>query len=404
MKALTTVVLDTRRAKKDNTYPTKVRVTYNRKQRYYPAGIDLTPEEWNEMNSEKPRKKYKLIKELLVAEQGKAKRVIDDLKVFSFDLFEKRYYNRRAANGTLQQLYEDYIEKLTNEERISTASSYQCSLNSLKSYAPGLSFEMVNVDFLERYERWMLDKDKTATTIGIYLRPLRSIYNMAISEGLIPVELYPFGKRKYVIPSGKGVKKALNIKDVKAILDYAVPAGSSIERAKDYWLFSYLCNGINVKDMAKLKYSDIDGDFLYFTRSKTERSTKGNSKRVSVYLMPEAKEIIKRQGNRKSLDAYIFPILSKGMTAQDAYKAVQQCTQTINKYMKQIADDLDIDKKVTTYTARHTFSTVMKRSGASVEFIQEALGHTDKSTTEAYLDSFEEDTKKQFSKKLLEFG
>src|SRR5690606_34298932 len=218
----------------------------NRKQRYYPAGIDLTPEEWNEINGEKPRKKYKLIKELLAAEQGKAKQVIDDLKVFSFDLFEKRYYNRRAANGTLQQLYEDYIEKLTNEERISTASSYQCSLNSLKSFAPGLSFEMVNVDFLERYERWMLDKDKTATTIGIYLRPLRSIYNMAISEGLIPVELYPFGKRKYVIPSGKGVKKALNIKDVKAILDYAVPAGSSMERAKDYWLFSYLCNGINV--------------------------------------------------------------------------------------------------------------------------------------------------------------
>lgn len=378
-------------------------MTYNRKQRYYPTGIDLTPKEWEEVNSSRPRKQYKYIKELLVATQGKAKQIVDDLKVFTFDLFEKRYYNRKAANNSLQQLYEDYIQKLVSDGRISTAVSYEYSIKSLKEFTPGISFEMVNVDFLERYERWMLENGKTSTTIGIYLRPLRSIYNIAISEGLMPVELYPFGKRKYIIPAGKGVKKALNLADIKAIIDYKVPSGSSWERAKDYWIFSYLCNGMNVKDLAKLKYSNIDGDFLYFTRSKTERSTKGNAKQVSVYLMPEAKQILRKWGNRKSRNEYIFPILENGMSATDSYKAIQQCTKTINKYMKLIADDLGLDKKVTTYTARHTFSTVLKRSGASVEFIQEALGHTDKSTTEAYLDSFEEDTKKNFTRKLLEF-
>ncbi len=71
--------------------------------------------------------------------------------------------------------------------------------------------------------------------------------------------------------------------------------------------------------------------------------------------------------------------------------------------MKLIATDLGLDKNITTYTARHTFSTVLKRSGASVEFIQEALGHTGKSTTEAYLDSFEEDTKKACTRKLPDF-
>ena len=403
MKAITAILLDTRRAKKDNHYPVKVRVTYNRKQKYYPTGIDLSPEDWELVNGDKPKKPYKRIKELLVGEQGKAKQVIDDLKVFSFDMFEARFYKRRTANGALQGLYEDYIQKLTDEGRIGTAKSYLCSINSLKGFAPNLGFEQVTPEFLERYEQWMLDKGNSATTVGIYLRPLRYIMNAAISNGLLPQELYPFGKRKYVIPAGTAVKKALSLADVKTIIDYTTPPGSGMERARDYWIFSYLCNGMNVKDMAKLQYKNIDGDFLRFNRTKTERSTKGNAKQVTVYLMPEAKDIINKWGNEHKPGNYIFPILKSEMTAEDAYHQVKHCTKTINKYMKQIADDLQLDKKITTYTARHTFSTVLKRSGASVEFIQEALGHTDKSTTEAYLDSFEEDTKKAYTRKLLEF-
>ena len=53
--------------------------------------------------------------------------------------------------------------------------------------------------------------------------------------------------------------------------------------------------------------------------------------------------------------------------------------------------------------ARHTFSTVMKRSGASTEFIQETLGHTNIKTTENYLDSFEKEVKKEFAYRLVSF-
>ncbi len=66
--------------------------------------------------------------------------------------------------------------------------------------------------------------------------------------------------------------------------------------------------------------------------------------------------------------------------------------------MSRIKEKLGIDKKITTYVARHTFSTVLKRSGASTEYIQEALGHTDVKTTENYLDSFEKKVKKELQK------
>jgi len=71
--------------------------------------------------------------------------------------------------------------------------------------------------------------------------------------------------------------------------------------------------------------------------------------------------------------------------------------------MGPIASQLGITKKVTNIFSGHTFSTPLKRSGVSTELIQESLGHTDKRTTENYLDSFEKEVKKEFSQKLTNF-
>ena len=159
-----------------------------------------------------------------------------------------------------------------------------------------------------------------------------------------------------------------------------------------------------MKDIALLKCNNIKGDFINFLRSKTARSTRSNLKPISIYLHDDAKAFIKKWGNcDQSNDNYVFAILEKGMTPEKQYTTIQQFTKTVNKYMDEIAKDLKLDKHVTTYTARHTFSTVLKRSGASTEYISEALGHSNKKTTESYLDSFEQDTQKEYAKKLLEF-
>ena len=71
--------------------------------------------------------------------------------------------------------------------------------------------------------------------------------------------------------------------------------------------------------------------------------------------------------------------------------------------MAKIRKKLGIEKKVTTYVARHTFSTIMKRAGVSTAFIQESLGHTNIKTTENYLDSFENSVKKEYAGCLTAF-
>ena len=82
-------------------------------------------------------------------------------------------------------------------------------------------------------------------------------------------------------------------------------------------------------------------------------------------------------------------------------KVKDQLVKTINKYMKRIGEEIGLERKLTTYVARHSFATVLKRSGAPMELISESLGHKSLHTTEAYLDSFEDETRKRFMERLI---
>lgn len=184
----------------------------------------------------------------------------------------------------------------------------------------------------------------------------------------------------------------------------AAPGAIKEQQARDYWLFSYFGNGMNPKDIANLKYKNIDGEYLIFERAKTERSQRSDPKLITVFINDDMKAIIERWGNKNvSLNNYIFPILRLEDTALQQHHGVKSFVRFINDWMKDILVKLGIDKKVTTYVARHTFSTVLKRAGASTEFIQEALGHSDITTTQSYLDSFDREVKKEFASRLISF-
>ena len=404
MKPHVVLYHDTRRKKADGSYPVKVRVTFNRRQKYYPTNVDLTSEQFLNIHSDKVARKHQKIRDVVFGALAKAKQVCDELKVFNFTLFEKQYYTIRTNDSNLKSLYDEYELSLRSEGRIGTATSYHCSYKSLAEFRPKIRIEDVTVEFLKQYEKWMLNEGKSLTSVGIYLRPLRALLNTAISNGLLVREQYPFGRGRYEIPAGQNIKKALTIADVGKIYKYITIEGTTKDKAKDFWMLTYFCNGINMKDIALLKYKNISGEFIQFIRAKTEHTTRKNFKPISIFINDQTRTIIRKWGNEDTTpDTYIFPILNKDMTDEQKYAAIQQFTKTVNKYMKLIATDLNLEKHVTTYTARHTYSTVLKRSGASIEFISEALGHSNKKTTENYLDSFEQDAQREFAKKLLAF-
>jgi len=440
MSVTTCVILDTRRIKKkSNTYPVKLRVTFERKSQEYQTFFDLTLEDYQKLSTYRLGEKLKDIRDKIREIEFTAGKVAMGLDPFCFEDFEKDYilnnplfrqrkaiqrsvitnnylfdralYQHRfpifreppAEPGRLLSIVLYYIDKLLQEHRIGTAVSYQTSYFNIIKFRGNVRLTEITVSFLTQYESWMLAQDYSKTTVGIYVRQLRTLFNEAIEQGIIKREKYPFGRRKYQPPTGRNVKRSLTLEDV-AKLYYYEPTCRQEQWAKDFWFFSYLANGINTKDIALLKFQNIQGDYLVFERAKTEKSTRSDPRPISVYITEDLRVIIDRWANKDASPGnFIFPVLSHGITPMRQYELIELFIQSINDWMKKIRMKLRIEKSVTTYVARHTFSTVMKRSGASTEFIQEALGHTNIKTTENYLDSFEKEVKEEFANRLVSF-
>lgn len=440
MSILLSVLLDTRRMKmKTKKYPVRLRVTFERQVQYYQTIFDLSKDEYKKLSSSRISDELKKIRDKLRSIERDADDIID-IEIFSFGKFEKDYilnnplFHQRksikenivlqsyqfdmslylhrfpifkeeaAAAGTIKIVFLLYIDKLLREHRIRTAVNYQTSYYAIAKFRGNLRFSDITVTYLKEYEEWMLQQDYSKTTIGIYIRSLRAIFNEAAENKIIKKEkCYPFGKRRYQIPTSRNVKKSLTLQEVGKIYKY-IPECEQESMAKDFWLFSYLANGMNCKDIALLKYRNIEEEYIVFERAKTENSTRSNPKSISVFINEDIQVIITTRGNPdKSPGNYIFPILQHGITPLRQYELLELFIRSINEWMDKIRKKLKIERRVSTYVARHTFSTVMKRSGVSTEFIQEALGHTDIRTTENYLDSFEKEVKKEYAAKLLAF-
>ncbi len=444
MSATINIILDTRRIKKNGKYPVKLRITYERITEYYQTIFELYKGEYDKLSASRINSELQIVRDKLRVLEVTAKTMALQFEPFNFSDFEKEFiYNNflfkqrkikcqlkitnkslfnydpffkkfpilqeEISNAKVDSIviaYLDFIKKLLREGRISTAVNYHGSYVSLKKFKGNVRFFDIDVSYLREYENRMISQGISKTSVGFYLRPLRSLFNEAIEQGIIKREkYYPFGKRKYRIPTSRNVKKALDINDIKKIYYYKCdPEKVSEQKAKDLWLFSYFANGMNPKDIASLKYKNIHDDYLVFERCKTENALRSDPKLISVFIIDDMKSIMDRWCNKdKSPNNFIFPIFEHGITPLRQYELLQLFVSLINDWMKRILKNLGIDKKATTYVARHTFSTVLKRTGASTEYIQEALGHTDIKTTENYLGSFEKGIKKEYANKLISF-
>ena len=396
--------LDKRRPNNKGTYPIRIRITFNRTYRDYGTKQYATEGQFKQIVSKRPKGTDADIKINVISLLERAYQIIESLTPFVFSSFNDSYLNKKHNDlKDIFNWYDDKIKQLEKNDQVGTASSYKCSKSSLKEYVGRdvLLFSDVDENFLKKYENWMLSENKSSSTIGIYLRPLRHVFNIAMDHHSNLIDTYPF--KKYKIPSPRNIKKTLVKAEIKAIYEYDTEKGSSEAFYKDIWLFSYFANGINMKDICRLKYGDIKSDTIEFRRAKTMR-TKKNVKPICITITEDVLRIIEEYGTTpKNPKNYIFDFLKPEMDAKQEMAAIQNVTRRVNTYMKRIAEELKIDKNVSTYSARHSFSTILKNAGVTPSFIGESLGHSSLSTTESYLGSFEDDQRKKNIEKLKDW-
>ena len=402
MKATARIYLQKSQSKRtqDGLCPVKLVVTYNRKRRYYsvkhyllPENIYMTESDFDRATQKSPRGKYKDIHEDFKKVVRIAEDVIKKMPIFSFDRFERDFLARQIDWDDVYYAFDAHITNLKKENRYGYANSFDDACKSVKTFSNNkrLTFADITPNWLNRYENWLIKEGKSMATAGVYTRALRRLFNIALQEHGVKAD-YPF--RKFKPRTATANKRALTPKQISTIMNYQPPEGKKGRQfARDLFLFSFFANGMNIGDILRLKYKNIQDEEIVFLREKTKN--KRSVVKIRVPLIQTLKDIINRWGRKNlSEEVYIFPVLDGSMNEERKKEVIINTRSNLNKRLKRIAKDLKFGH-LSTVHARHSYATIMKNSGASTEYIQEMLGHSSVNVTQNYLDSFEANTRKE---------
>ena len=377
-----------------------LRVTKDRKLKYVSLGISLSPTHWdfskNEPKADCPNREYI---EMLIA---------DKIKEYSAKIIELKATNQEftstslvekvnvkcTKHKTVEDVFQEYMTSLIKAGRKSYALSIKQTYNSIKEFCHSLDFYFSEMDvaWLKRYELFLREHRLAENTIGIRFRTLRAIYNVAMEEDAVSQDCYPFKKFKVARLHQDTIKRALTKTDIERVLQFQ-SSNRYMRFPIDIFAFTYYCGGINFIDIANLTQANIMEDKLIYKRHKT-------GKLIKIPLQPQPIELIKKYHNAES--PYLFPILSPfHKTEEQKANRIHKVITKVNDRLKQIGEALGLPITLTTYVARHSQATVMKKAGVSTAVIREIMGHSSERVTQIYLDSFDNEQIDEAMKNLL---
>lgn len=374
---------------KNGELPLKIRVTKDRKVRYVSLGVSTKPEHWDfKKNKPKPDCPNREHLEKLIANKiSEIKAEIVELKSTDREYTASsliHQLSRTDKTTSVSDLFLEHLKFLQDVKRTGYMLSLKQTYNSLVKYNGSLDipFSEIDVNWLRRYEAWLRKNNKAENTIGIRLRNLRVIFNLAIERGILKKDLYPFDRYKVSKLHQDTSKRSITKDEIMAVLQYPLEnADFYTKLAIHLFSFSYYMGGINFVDMAMLTSNNIVNGRLIYHRKKTSRL-------INLPLSSEAIGILTSYNLKGK--GYIFPILSvKHNTEQMRLNRLHKVITKVNKALKNIGEELGLPIKLTTYVARHSFATVLKRAGVSTSLISESLGHSSEKVTQIYLGSFE---------------
>ena len=356
MNATVNVVCYKWKTLSNGEHPLMLRICKDGKRKYQSLGISVNPRYWdfkkNVPKSKCPNLEY--IQKIILDKKLEFQERMLEMKADQKDYSAETLVAMRGQTTTIKTVgsfYQEIIAQCKADNKCGNRLVYLNSYNSLMRFTKGkleIPFDVVNVAWLERYEKWLRANGNKETTISLMFRTLRSTYNKAINAKCARTSDYPFNEYKISKFDTTTQKRAIAKADVLKFTTEVQPIGKQqyMELSKDIFVFSYLCGGINFTDIANLTNENIQNGRLHYIRQKTK-------KLIKIGIPQEAMQVIEKYS--KESKGYLFPILDSKIhkTALQKQNRIHKILGKVNKNLKLLAANLGVEANITTYVARH---------------------------------------------------
>ena len=382
---------DARRIKKNGLYTIYVRVNCHHQRLLLPTGVSLSDDDYAaalqvKAGSSAIRKARAQVGQLF-------NKVVDAVNALNAEN-KFSFENLKSALASPQQkqsqksttLYEYWVQFGESKNTQKTREQYSNALKNfyrylgctvttvtkvksivIKGKKSKLLPSFVNEAVIEEWQDYMTKQGLSDSSKSIYLRALRAVLNSLGEKKII-------GQTpKFNIKSGTRRKEDfIPVSDIIKIRDYE----GRNRKAADWWLILYLCNGSNMKDIAKLVWDD---DFFYKNELSYVRGKIADKVKVTVHIpiTEPLKQLLDKYATEPEKGRRVFPqILLNATTEAEIESRTHDFNRQIRKGMQYVCKQLGISP-VTASTARNSYITTLTWHNISDAFIDAMVGHVD---------------------------
>lgn len=376
MKIYIRFVISKSRSRKDGKAPILCRITFAEKRKEFSTGIFVLVKYWNSKKQKildtEEQSTYSNTQLSLIKQKVNEAFLMLQIQKKDFNVNDiySLYKGEKPKNeiGTIAY-YKQFLDKYKNlidiEIKEVTWSKYNQILKDLKKFIfwkykqKDYLLNRLNEAFLDDFEYYLkVEKEKKQITVNKEIQRFKRVVRMAYSYDYI--SKYPFYNYK---PKRVVIKVVYLTPEELKTLENHTFSQVRLQQVKD--LFVFCCyTGLAYLEMKNLKRENINigfDDNLWITMIR-----KKTNKTISIPLLKPAKDILDKYKD----DEHILPIISN---------------QRFNSYIKEIAELVGIEKKLTHHIARKTFATtVLLYNDVPMEIVSKLLGHSSMTTTQAY--------------------
>lgn len=389
------LILDTRRARKDGTYPVVFRLRTQDKFCDIGTGFKILKEQFdNKSNCLLHDMEGNIILEQLKTHYLKRLRTFTAEHLGCNDLKQiKSFLIDTPQNEiTIFDFWNQHIEELKTANRHGGAKVYQTSLSVIsKEIKLNIPFSKLDYKSIIELESKLYIRGMSPNGIGVYMRSFRAICNKAVHYDIMGLEWYPF--RKYKIRKEKTTPRVFTMTEMKAYFNLELESTHPLYRS---WLIGkliFMLRGINIKDLLLLSPDNIKGGKIIYKRSKT-------GKLYSIALTPEVQEVINELQSGNTLVGILNDAELKNRP--HLVEVIVQKRKVINAHLKKIGILINSKEALSTYVFRYSYANISRQLGYSKDLIAEALGHSyGNSVTGIYLEQFDNAVIDEMNRKVV---
>ncbi|HMR46792.1 MAG TPA: site-specific tyrosine recombinase XerD [Bacteroidia bacterium] len=234
------------------------------------------------------------------------------------------------------------------------------------------SVETLSLDHLQQFIQWINERNLSARSQARIISGIKAFYKFLLLENIIsddPTTLLETPKL------GRKLPEFLTIQEIDTLLN-AIDLSTAEGQRNRAMLETLYSSGLRVSELISLKKSNsfFDIGFLKITgKGNKERLVPiGSSaiKHINIYEESFRRQIKIKTGN----DDILF--LNR--------RGAQLTRVMVFTIIKQLAIKIQLKKKISPHTFRHSFATHLIEGGADLRAVQEMLGHESITTTEIY--------------------